>query len=164
MPRPALIVVHPGSLAAHAGTQALDDAICEIEAHDGPIIIIDGYLSDKVRPFDKRIQSAFSDAEGKGEFVARLWGCDAGESPFAAWQGYVSPGVAVDIVHECQETAAKWIAPILRSRDVVLSGAWASHSGNTGCVNSVLDALTEGGWRKEATFSDNVIYEEDMEV
>lgn len=162
MPRPAFILVHPGSLAAHATSGALDDAIRELEAHDGPLVVIDGFLSDKVAPFEDRLDRAFRAAEAKGEFVLRLWGCDGGEAPFTGWKGYASPGVAIDLVHSDQEEAAKRLAPILRSRDAILSGAWASYADDTGCVNSVASALKRAGWPGSHTISDTALFEDEL--
>lgn len=163
MPRPAYILVHPGSLAAHGGGPALDEAIRELEHHDGPLIVIDGFLSDKTAPYDDRLRTAFEATEAKGEFAIRMWGCDAGERPFNGWQGYASPGVAIDLVHSDQQQAAQFLAPILRSRDAILSGAWATYDGSSGCVNSVGQSLLRARWPGSYSLSGTALFEEESE-
>jgi hypothetical protein len=163
MTRPALILVHPGSLAAHGSMQDLDAAVAEMECHDGPIVVIDGYLSDKTAPLDGRIKNALIRAEQAGYLAARLWGCDSGEPPFDQWKGFVSTGLEIEEVHSDQEVAAAKLAPALEDRDLILSGAWATYDRTSGCVISVGEALKETGWAGEYHLSDNVIYEEDME-
>jgi len=163
LPRPAYILVHPGSLAAHGGSHALNDAIRELERHDGPLVVIDGFLSDKTEPFDARLRAAFEAAEARGEFAIRMWGCDGGEQPFEGWQGYATPGVAIDLVHSDQQEAAQFLAPILRSRDAILSGAWATYDGSSGCVNSVGQALKQARWPRSYSLSETALFEEECE-
>ena len=164
MQNPALILVHPGSLAAHGGSCALDDAVREIENHDGPIVVIDGFLSDKTAPYDDRLRAAFSRAEQIGHFALRLWGCDGGEHPFAQWPGYKTPGISIQMVHNCQEKAAAQLSEILSGRNAVLSGAWATYDQTSGCVTSVGQALKRAGWAGTYTMSENVLYEEDHDI
>lgn len=160
MPRPVFILVHPGSLAAHGGSDAIEDVVREFERHDGPLVVIDGLLSDKLAPFEDRLGRALEAAEAKGEIALRLWGCDSGEPPFPGWRGYASSGAAVDLVHADQEEAAGRIAPLLRSRDAVLTGAWATHDDSSGCVNSVSRAMRASGWPGRHTISDSALFEE----
>lgn len=163
MPQPVFILVHPGSLATHAGSHALDDAIRELETHNGPLVIIDGFLSDKMNPFEFRLLRAFERAVARGDFVVRLWGCDGGEKPFKNWPGYASHGIVIDHIHPDQEVAAAFLAPIVRSHDAILTGAWATHDGSSGCVNSVGKAMVQAGWPGVYRISDTALYEDEID-
>eukprot|EP00919_Chromeraceae_sp_WS-2016_P023762 GHVR01056358.1.p1 GENE.GHVR01056358.1~~GHVR01056358.1.p1 ORF type:complete len:104 (-),score=6.46 GHVR01056358.1:6-317(-) len=99
-------------------------------------------------------------AEVRGDYVIRMWGCDGGERPYPGWKGYSSPGAAIDLIHSDQEEAAKFIAPLVRARNAILSGAWATHDGSSGCVNSVVAALKRAGWPGSFSISRTALYEE----
>lgn len=160
--RQALILVHPGSLAAHGGQAALEAAVRELETHPGPCFVIDGFLSDKTSRFDGRIARAITERLEAGSAAARLWGCDAGEQPFPGWPGADLPQLAgTGAIFDSQEEAATALAPFLRGYDLLLSGAWATRDDSSGCVNSVGEALKDAGFAGTVTISDNALFEED---
>jgi len=164
MTHPVLILVHPGSLAAHGGSSSLSDAIRELETHDGPIIIIDGSISDKSAHLDMRISKALNQAEKNGHLALRLWGCDSGEPPFEGWPGRKPSNSDVKMIHSDQEEVAKYLAPEISGHPVILSGAWATYDDTSGCVTSVKHALIKAGHKESITMSQNVIYEEDFDM
>lgn len=162
---PLLVVVHPGSMYgsaraqigyAEASTHQL--AVLEtMEAHTGPMIVIDGFLSDEIPiEHNERMQLALARSMHEGYIAARIWGCDAGEKPFEAWKGF-SP-VSTDPIHDSQEQAIRSMIPHIGDRPVLVTGAWASF-GNDGCVNSVVDELRRWmGPEASIAIDDSAIY------
>jgi hypothetical protein len=145
-----LVLVHPGSLFGSADSLlgrseaqgVREDVFGTLDAHVGPVLIIDGALSDEIgSPYENRIEAALSRAMAAGHQALRLWGCDSGEAPFGRWSGSAPDGVA--LVHDSQQEAARAAAQVLAGHQVAVTGAWASVSGTTGCVNSVADVLRE---------------------
>lgn len=164
MPKPtAIILVHPGSLLTHSMPERFEDALQDFENHDGPRIVIDGFLSDGLGRYNLRIWSAMVEAVGRGDFAMRLWGCDSGEAPFPGWSGYGSEANGIPERFDGQVAAAAALASLLDNHDVVATGAWATADGSSGCVNSVIGALQEAGWRGDAKILDSALLEDDLE-
>jgi len=87
----ALVLVHPGSMCGSArmflGKSEADGArnavLGEVAAHTGPIVVIDGFLSDELTSSEQAIiEEALSSNAEAGHLALRLWGCDAGEAPY----------------------------------------------------------------------------------
>lgn len=163
----ALVLVHPGSMCGSArmflGKSEADSArnavLGEVAAHVGPIIVIDGFLSDELTWSEQTvIEDALTSNAEAGHLALRLWGCDAGESPYPSWPPF---GASMEgAIFEGQEEAAKAIAPRLADHRIIVTGAWATEDLSTGCASSVLVAMREAlGGAAEVEHSDNVIYE-----
>lgn len=152
-PAPVLILVHPGSMMGSArmnlgklNADAARDAVLEeVISHEGGFIVIDGALSDELSGNPGHlIAGALAAAKSRGDPALRLWGCDAGETPYASWQGFGA--IEGGIVHDgqCEAAAALVRAGVLDARrPIVVTGAWASDDGTDGCVNSVADQLRD---------------------
>lgn len=148
--RKILILVHPGSLCGSARSMigkyeadaARDLILHEVQTHSGGLIVIDGSLSDELsRAENDLIDLALMRNEAEGYVAMRLWGCDSGEPPYADWQSF---GMArQDAVFDSQQDAISTVAHKFAGRNVIVTGAWASVDGSTGCVCSVVDALHE---------------------
>lgn len=145
-----LILVHPGSLCGSARSMlgkfeadaARDEILHEVSHHEGPLIIIDGSFSDELsRAENELIESSLARNEALGHLALRIWGCDAGEPPYTGWK---STGLMDrHAVFDGQEEAARAIAEILDCDMILITGAWATENGSSGCVCSVRDALLE---------------------
>jgi hypothetical protein len=165
MPNPALILVHLGSACAHGGSHEVKAMLNEAAQHAGPVIIIDGWLSDTLADLEPSIDRVLKATDAKGEPALRLWGCDAGEVPYPEWSGYI--GSAVNgappdgLIYEAQEKAAAALIDLLKDRDLILSGAWATLDDKSGCVNSVGIALEQAGWSGKRVISEYAMLEED---
>lgn len=157
----AYILVHPGSFISHRGSFDFEAILGEMAHRDGPVFVIDGFLSDVMAPFNAEIAQILANVAGKGYPAARLWGCDAGEKPYSGWPGYLSPGLDIPAVYGGQQKAAAAIAPTLAGMNVFLSGAWATRDDSSGCVNSVGQALENAGWTGRWDISDLSLFEED---
>jgi hypothetical protein len=156
----AYILVHPGSLVAHAGLAALDAAVEELEAHFGPIIIIDGFLSDLTAPRDEKIMRALQAADARGHLALRVWGCDSGEEPFDRYFPFIQSGIDLPYAFYGQEEAAAAIATHLNVLEIELSGAWATDDDSSGCVNSVATAIKNTGWNGTASIRASALFED----
>lgn len=165
----ALVLVHAGSLCGSArifiGKQEADSArhavLQEVADHRGPLIVIDGFLSDELSSHEQAlIDEALAENAASGHLALRLWGCDAGESPYPSWAPF---GASMEgAVFEGQEEAATAIAPRLADHRILVTGAWATEDLSTGCASSVLVALREAlGSAAEIEHSDHVVYEPD---
>lgn len=142
-----LILVHPGSMCGSARAQlgrsladaARTEVLDRFSAHEGPLVVIDGALSDELSGSEEaRIRDALSRAVQAGHPAGRVWGCDSGERPFPAWSGFRTDGG--ELVFDGQEAAATNLAPGLGS-PVLVTGAWAGSNEGDGCVNSVANAV-----------------------
>jgi hypothetical protein len=164
-----LVLVHPGSMCGSArmflGKSEADGArsavLEEVAAHLGPIVVIDGFLSDELTSTEQAIiDEALSSNADAGHLAVRLWGCDAGEAPYPGWAPF---GASMEgAVFEGQEKAATAIAPRLADHRIFVTGAWATEDLSSGCASSVLVALREAlGDAAEVEHSDNVLYEPD---
>lgn len=153
---PLLVVVHPGSLFGSAdmniGPEAAGEArrrvFEEIYTHDGPIVVIDGALSDEISPSDRAIlEEALEDAACNRDLAMRLWGDDAGMAPPSDWSGRGrlpgSPSLAFDSQMDAARALLQGFPDLLARRRCVVTGAWASDDGMSGCVNAVADVLRE---------------------
>lgn len=143
-----LVVVHPGSLCGSAisnlGRLEADGARSEIHHqiadHNGPIVVIDGALSDEIAPHENdNINAAIDRSQASGYPAFRIWGCDSGEEPFAGWK---PRGVTRTIgVRDSQETAIHAISNLLPEMPLEVTGAWATPDHSSGCASSVFKEL-----------------------
>lgn len=153
-----LVLVHPGSLfgsaEANVGRKearaAREEIFATLDGHEGSIIVIDGMLSDEIAaPFEARIEAALARSRAGGFLAIRAWGCDAGEGPNPAWLvARVSEGVDPIVAGGQQEVIgilARDMADHLEGMCFGVTGAWASR-GDSGCVNSVVEALEASGF------------------
>lgn len=146
----ALVLVHPGSLmgslASHVGkreAQAIrEEILAGLRDHAGPLVVIDGMLSDELGREEDDITAALDRAAAAGLPALRLWGCDAGTAPHPGWSGR-GPG---EVIFPDQEAAALAAAASLPAgTSFLVTGAWASRNGGTGCVTGVAEALAQAG-------------------
>lgn len=134
--REILVIVHPGSacgsadfnLGVFSAENARDDLMGAIEAWNGPVVVVDGELSDELpryRLLDEAILKALARAGANG---ARVMACDSwGETHLAA------------------ERAIKVLGLDPAKDRVVVTGCWFDPSGSSGCVNAVeKDFLARG--------------------
>lgn len=165
----ALVLVHPGSLCGSArmmigkmeADSARQDILQEVSDHLGPLIVIDGFLSDELSTEEEDlIREALDKNAASGHLSLRLWGCDAGERPYPTWMPY--GGSMEGTIFEGQEEAASAIAPRLADHSILVTGAWATEDLSSGCASSVLVALRDAlGGAAEVEHSYNVVYEPD---
>ena len=169
-----LILVHPGSLFGSAETNlgklearaAREEIWQTVLDHEGSLLVIDGMFSDEIPPaHDAGIEEALGAARARGGLAIRAWGCDAGEAPPAGWLSRrreldgKEPFVA-DGQREVIERLARDMGADFVDLAIGVTGAWASY-GESGCVNSVVDAVRECGGK--ATALDCALYEPDAE-
>ncbi|MFG6084186.1 hypothetical protein ACEUZ9_000435 [Paracoccus litorisediminis] len=169
------ILVHPGSFFTSAKSQIdrktfmarLGGLMDDLDAADG-LIVIDGALSDGVPVYaNEMIAKKLNEIEAAGGLALRLWGDDAGQFPFLNWQGHGSLAGqrAFDGQMEVATAIASHHAEILNNSNILLCGAWATHDGTSGCVNSVKDALVESGKIETSRIiiADSCIFEDDLD-
>lgn len=143
---PALVVVHPGSIYGSARAQlgkskaaAIKEEILSILAshEDGPLLIIDGTLSDEIPASDEDIiTSAIERTARNGYPSARSWGSDDGERPYLGYKR-LEKG---EIFENQEDAAVTFIQEhAFDGRPVRVAGAWAGIG--TGCATSVADAI-----------------------
>lgn len=146
--RETLILVHPGSMCGSArmqlGRREADAARAEVldrvASHDGPLLVIDGALSDELSHSENAlINQAVQRSVAAGHLAGRVWGCDSGEAPFTGWSGLRTDGGR--LVFDGQEAAASDLAPALPQGPILVTGAWAGSNSGDGCVNSVANAI-----------------------
>jgi hypothetical protein len=126
-----------GRAAADAGREEVLDRVRD---HEGPLLVIDGALSDELSAAENAlIDRAVLLAAYRGQFAARVWGCDSGEPPFSRWAGFRPDNGR--LVFDGQEAAATDLAPRLPEGPVLVTGAWAGSNASDGCVNSVANAI-----------------------
>jgi hypothetical protein len=163
------VLVHPGSLFT-SGASLVDPIIMErviegvledVASADG-LVVIDGFLSDAVPGHvEAEIRAALLRAVERGALAFRIWGCDAGERPFPGWEPFGDPPSPVC---DGQEAAASAIASRLSvCADILVTGAWASRDGSSGCACSVVDALVEALPDARVAISGNALFEEYIE-
>lgn len=163
-----LIVVHPGSFFSSARNM-VDDRLWNARHYDlmreimqaRNLIVIDGFLSDTIPASDAEdIQSALERCKAGGGLALRAWGCDAGEKPYPGWKPFGTDPVTIA---RSQEEAARFFSWRIGDRPVELTGAWATHDGESGCVNSVADALRAARPGITTRILESAIFEEDIE-
>ena len=147
----ALVLVHPGSMCGSAEMQIGRDratelrkaVLKEVSEHTGPLVVIDGFLSDELFPEeDALIMEALQRNAEQGHFARRFWGCDGGEEPFDAWESFgADDGEQTEF--EGQEAAAETFAHHLAHTEIRVSGAWATDDLSSGCATSVMIVLRE---------------------
>lgn len=128
---PVLILVHPGSMFGSMAdrfgkTEALYARIEvaeQLEKWNGPIVIVDGFLSDEISVYD-RLGRVINDVVAKG--AIRIDGCD-------------DSGMLEDVGARLNE-----ILP-LAGRKSFITGAWYFEDGSAGCVNSVASQVEKLG-------------------
>ncbi|MBW3243485.1 hypothetical protein KUV57_12495 [Epibacterium sp. DP7N7-1] len=163
----AVIAVHLGSAFVSGSAEVADWKLAEVidgvrqdiyEA-DG-LVIIDGMFSQNI-PSDlqREIAEALDNSARNREVSARVWGCDSGEGAYPDWQGRDG---GFGLYHLDQEVAALAAADFLLSADeIVVTGAWATRDGKSGCVCDVADALRTALPEKcNVRVSPNSLYEE----
>jgi len=162
-----LVLVHPGSFFGSGADQVDPDVFancrealeCDLEACEG-IVVVDGFLSDAIpHDVDFMIRETLERCRRSDATAIRAWGCDAGESPYAAWEG-VGPVILADGPEEAGSRLAAYLPP---SCGIVLTGAWATRNGRSGCVNAVADGLMSELPYARITISEKALYEEFLE-
>lgn len=143
-----LILVHPGSMCGSARMQlgrveadaARADVLERVRDHEGPLLVIDGALSDELSAAENAlIDRAVLQAGYRGHPSARVWGCDSGERPYPRWAGFRSDDGP--LVFDGQEAAATELARSLPAGPIMVTGAWAGSNASDGCVNAVANAI-----------------------
>ncbi|MEP3665823.1 MAG: hypothetical protein ABJN42_03705 [Roseibium sp.] len=162
------VLVHAGALFTSARGQVdacdIEDAIngilSDIASAEG-LVVIDGMLSDAIpRVMNAAIEEKLMEAAAAGKPAYRLWGCDAGEHPFPGWESF---GDLPSPVGDGQEEMAERVAPHLKGcNDILVTGAWATSDGSSGCVCSVVDALRLSGLTG-VRLSDSALLEPDWD-
>ncbi|WP_380059006.1 hypothetical protein ACFE33_15795 (plasmid) [Falsihalocynthiibacter sp. SS001] len=172
--RKALVLVHPGSLFGsgdfNVGRRAAGNCREHIRnqllAHEGQLVIIDGYLSDEItEEFEEAIQIGLDNALIAAHRAERLepmsalriWGCDGGEAPFSGWEGFGSE--CLPHVFNDQMAAAKVLCQYLTADEIEVTGAWATEDGRWGCVNSVAEVLRTGLPDTKVRISETALFE-----
>lgn len=143
----AVVAVHLGSAFVSGSAEVADWKLTEviegirqdIREADG-LVVIDGMFSSAIPSgLQREIAEALDIAARDQEVAARVWGCDSGEGPFPEWQGRDG---GFGLRHPDQATAARAAANFLLAADeIVVTGAWATRDGHSGCVCDVADAL-----------------------
>ena len=150
---PYLFLVHPGSALGSAnfnlGAQvargeraALTD---EIDRWDGHLIILSGAFDEEIRDYPM-FHEAIERAKKRGRDRGRIVQTRAAHDPAQA--------------RVCLQIARARGIP--KAAPIVCTGAWASH-GDSGCVNSVRDALVAAGYTN-VTLSETAVYEAEDEA
>lgn len=173
--RKALVLVHPGSLfgsgdfnvGRRAAGKCREKIRNQLLAHEGQLVIIDGYLSDEIsEDFEEAIQIGLYNAliaahrAGRLEPVSalRLWGCDGGGAPFSGWESFGS--VCLPHVFNGQMAAARFLSQYLTADEIEVTGAWATEDGRWGCVNGVAEVLRNGLPDTKVRISETALFEE----
>lgn len=162
----AVILVHPGSVFVSGAAEVADWKIAEVIEglerdleRSTSLIVIDGCFSDAVpRDLEECITRALARCRAVQEVSARVWGCDSGEGPYAGWQGLEG---GFGLRHPDQEFAARAALAFLpHVPDILVTGAWATRDGSSGCVNNVAQTLRKGLPNCAVRVSPNALYEE----
>lgn len=139
---PVLILVHPGSLCGSADMNlgrydaraVRDGIITELDGWTGPIVVIDGALSDELEQYSTlgiAIDAAVLRAQSSGLTGMRIMGDDDSDfNQVSAIRKIVADGVLGATEHSPKITGA-WYHP---------------DEDDFGCVNSVYDALVGLGF------------------
>lgn len=147
---PYLFLVHPGSalgsanltLGAHAARGERAALTNEIARWDGHLIILSGAFDDEIRDYPV-FHEAIEAAKKRGRDQGRIVQTRAAHDPAQS--------------RVCVQIAKARGIP--KDAPIVCTGAWASH-GDSGCVNSVRDALKAAGYTN-VTLSETAVYEDD---
>lgn len=142
----AVVAVHLGSVFIAGAAEVTDWKINEviegirqdIAEADG-LVVIDGLFSTAIPSDLQREIAEVLDACARDQEVsARVWGCDSGEEALPEWQGRDG---GFGLRHPDQASAARAASSFLLAADEILvTGAWASRDGRSGCVCDVADA------------------------
>lgn len=135
-----LIAVHPGSACGSADFNIgkfearayRDGIVSELNSWVGPVLIVDGELSDELPHYpvlNAAIDSALSRADASGFGSGRIYAC-AMNTP--DWPQKVASAVSK--------------LKVSRDTSIGLTGAWYSPNGGDGCVNHTHAALSEAGY------------------
>ena len=142
---PILILVHPGSLCGSADmnlgryeARSVRDGIrSDLESWTGPIIVIDGSLSDELAQYHVlggAIDTAVRRAQSAGLIGMRVMGDDDSDfDQVAAVRKLFADGVLNPAEHSPKVTGA-WYHP---------------EEDDVGCVNSVYETLLDLGFRPD---------------
>lgn len=160
MKHDVIILVHPGSACGSAdfslGRDLAGDGRAEIMADlaacEGGLVVIDGSLSvelaeGRYASFGKAIEDALARTKAAGAPSRRIFGCD-------------------DVPPHQDEAVRAIVTSGLLDRDrhrLRMTGAWYDPSGESGCVNGVMEAFEEAGFEVEALDS-AVTHPEDCEA
>lgn len=160
------VLVHPGSLftsgkasvPTHLHADVVEGITRDIAQADG-LVVIDGFLSDGVpRWFTDLVEARLDEVVLQQEPAFRLWGCDSGETPYEGWH---ARGDGCVLISDSQQVAAARVAPFLMmAREIVVTGAWATRDGSSGCVNSVAEVLQEHIPSALISVSEHALYED----
>jgi len=133
-----LIIVHPGSacgsadfnLGADLGQAARAALADEISGWTGPVLVIDGALSDELEldPLGDVIEAALSRAAAARTVSSRIFACD-------------------DETEDWPAVVAKHLQDDRYPDDLhaVVTGAWYFEDGSSGCVNAVCEVMRARG-------------------
>lgn len=140
-----LVVVHPGSccgsadmnLGRYDARACRDGLVALLDRHTGPILVVDGELSDELEgdfgsyaSLGKAIRDAVARCSAAGHVARRVWGPDDEDPHFTE----VLPPIFADLSAEH------------RDRTFVLCGAW--HDAELGgCVDAVEKIVVAAGLR-----------------
>ena len=144
----ALVLVHAGSLCGSARMQlgrpeadaARAEILDEVASHEGPLVIIDGSMSDEISPHENTLmEAALARNAEAGHLSLRMWGCDEGVGPYPEWTPF--GGSREGLSFGGQVEAAEAVAPRLADNAITVTGAWATEDLSSGCASSVVTAL-----------------------
>lgn len=149
---PVLFIVHPGSacgsadfnLGVETASGDRENLTSFIEQWAGGVIVLRG--------------------EHDGELTLRRYR-PLGQAVAGALQAARATGISVSVAASdpTQMTVARTVVKKLGlalDRTIVVTGCWASHAGNSGCVNSVFDVLREIGFTN-VSLSGSAIFEDE---
>lgn len=138
MTQDILVVVHPGSACGSAdfnigflpASKGRADLVRELDAWAGPVVVIDGELSDELAGYsalDNALRGALARSKVAGVMSLRLQGDDPEQN---------------DRIREVIEG----MAPAQRCEAVFhVTGAWYYSDDASGCVGGVVDTIRELG-------------------
>lgn len=152
-PQKILVIVHPGSccgsadmnLGRYEARPLRDYLAAAVNAWRGPVLVIDGCLSDELRePAYEHLGRAIKNALRRAKYAKlpakREWGCDdCGPGSSGATEALIKQRLIATGDH------------------VVLTGAWATRGETWGCVNGAANVLDAAGISNE--FHDSAFYE-----
>lgn len=164
-----LVVVHAGSLWSSARGQvpygylqgARDLLERDIRVARN-LVVVDGFLSDAIpHSIEALIERRLDELEAEGRIAQRLWGCDSGEEPYGTWTGRAPDGCAV-FGHQTDAAAHLALASLQACPRIVVTGAWATEDGSSGCATSVAQVLGPQLPLAVVTLSEHALFEEEM--
>lgn len=136
-----MVVVHAGSACGSANmnlgyqlaSSCRDYLAQDLDAWNGPILVIDGSLSDELADYpklDAAIKAALKRGRKHHKLGSRIWGCD-------------------DVAPHQTEAVTRWtkrrrLKPANCHFEV--TGCWTSRLTGSGCVDDVVRALVKLGF------------------